>query len=119
MDAQDPELMGVRHVQIRVTDEVFAAIKQKSGNGQGALQRFVRDATLRALDPAGEPPYPYRKENRELHEKLEKILNSGDAGVINAVIPNIEVFFERRRKGAEKPRSGGKAPVAELKANRA
>jgi transcriptional regulator with XRE-family HTH domain len=56
-----------------------------------------------ALELKGEPVaehqvgYPYFRTNRTLHDKLEAILNSGDQGVIGAVVPNIEIFFDRMR----------------------
>jgi hypothetical protein len=46
----------------------------------------------------------YRTENRELHEKLEAILNSGDQRILDAVVPNIEVFYDRMRPAQRKRR---------------
>jgi hypothetical protein len=48
----------------------------------------------------------YREENHELHEKLEAILNSGDAEIIGAVVPNLEVFFSRMRRPAARRKTG-------------
>jgi hypothetical protein len=67
------------------------------------------DAALRTwLDepppPVPEPAAPpYEAANMPLHDKLERILNSGDAGTIRAVVPNIEIFHERL-----KPIRGGR-----------
>lgn len=47
-------------------------------------------------------------ENEELHHKLEVILNSGDAGTIKAVVPNIEIFFDRLKPGTKR-KAGGKS----------
>lgn len=53
-------------------------------------------------------PSFYARENRELHDKLEAVLNSGDTGIINAVVPNIEIFYERLRpKRPTKTGAGG------------
>lgn len=48
----------------------------------------------------------YAPTNKEWHDKLEAILNSGDEMTINAVIPNIEVFFERLKPVRRKRASG-------------
>ncbi len=37
----------------------------------------------------------FKPANLDLHDKLETILNSGDLPTINAVVPNIEIFFAR------------------------
>lgn len=50
--------------------------------------------------------YSYSPENRELHEKLETVLNSGDQMTIRAVVPNIEIFFERLRPRNAKRANG-------------
>lgn len=50
--------------------------------------------------------YPY-PENRVLHEKLEAILTSEDEGVVNAVVPNIEVFYDRMKPNARRKRRSG------------
>lgn len=49
---------------------------------------------------------PYRPENRSLHDKLEAILNSGDEGVIGAVVPNIEIFFDRMKPPTTRRKTG-------------
>lgn len=47
-------------------------------------------------------PYPYRGVNRELHDKLEAVLNSGDQKTLSAVVPNIELFFDRLKPSARR-----------------
>jgi hypothetical protein len=52
--------------------------------------------------------YPYAEDARELHEKLETILSSGDTKTTQAVVPNIEVFYERLRPVSKKAAASGK-----------
>lgn len=50
--------------------------------------------------------YPYSESNRILHDKLETVLNSGDDMTIRAVVPNIEIFFERLKPANARRKSG-------------
>ena len=52
------------------------------------------------------PQSGFAPENAELHSKLETILNSGDEGTIRAVVPNIEIFYERLKPVPRKRRTG-------------
>lgn len=48
----------------------------------------------------------YRPGNSVLHDKLELILNSGDEETIKAVIPNIELNFNRLKPPSRKRFTG-------------
>jgi hypothetical protein len=62
-----------------------------------------------AAQPSGEASFPYAAENRELHEKLEDILASGDEATITAVVSNIEVFRDRLRPRRKRSSGRGRA----------
>jgi hypothetical protein len=49
---------------------------------------------------------PYAEANRILHDKLERILNSGDTETLEAVIPNIELFFKRLKPSTKRRAAG-------------
>lgn len=57
------------------------------------VKSLYADAIQFVLD--GKIAYPYETDNRPLHDKLERVLNSGDEEILEAVVPNIEVFFKR------------------------
>lgn len=50
----------------------------------------------------------YEAANREWHDKLETVLNSGDEDTISAVSQNIKVFFDRLRPSKAARRVGGR-----------
>ncbi len=83
------------------------------GTMRKLLSRIAEEAGESSLALAFSPPLGHpsetcslavRAENRELHEKLEAILNSGDQGIIGAVVPNIEIFHDRMRPAQRKQR---------------
>jgi hypothetical protein len=100
---------------LRVTEAVQAKIielqnKHWSNTGKKITVSHVIEDLLRTGSPAIPQPKPlhsrratrsrYLAANRELHDKLEQILNSGDRGTLDAVVPNIELFFSRLRPAA-------------------
>lgn len=58
----------------------------------------------------GQQHFPYREGNRDLHEKLERVLNSGDEGIIGAIVPNVEIFFDRLKPAHRRTGTGGFEP---------
>jgi hypothetical protein len=62
-----------------------------------------------AADRGTDLASPYEAANVPLHEKLEEVLNSGDEGVIAAVVPNIEIFHDRLRP--KRSRGGAVSPA--------
>jgi hypothetical protein len=102
-----------RRINVRVSPEMFKQLNQKrvaqdttwQDLGLRFLSAWLREDLQPSAAPA--PPYPYAAANRKLHDKLEAILNSGDANIIAAVVPNIEVFFERMKPPTARRKSGG------------
>lgn len=99
-------------------EELKIASARRKQSVQEMLERgldlLLTDSVGREI-PLPSSPSPYAPENHDLHDKLELILNSGDAGTIRAVVPNIEIFHERLKpnRGAEvisgsRKRVGGK-----------
>lgn len=106
MDAEDIEALGVRHVQARLTEKEFAAVKSKAGGGRGDLQKFARGAILAAISESSEKaPYPYVRENRKLHNKIEDILNSKDQKAVGFLAQTVELCHERLRPAPKKKRA--------------
>ena len=65
---------------------------------QSALISMMREYIAADMLPSPPPPAPsWSPESEPLHQKLESILTSGDEKTIDAVVSNIEVFFERLR----------------------
>jgi transcriptional regulator with XRE-family HTH domain len=74
-----------------------ADLSRASGVSTGVLSRFFHDdgmsadnlfAVLASLDLLtgrdSPPPYPYRDENREIHDLVEYVLQSGKVDAVNA-----------------------------------
>jgi len=98
---------------LRVTQEIRAKIiklqfEHWNKTGEKISVPQVIENLLRNQQPLIPQPkparstgrYPYLAANREMHDKLEQILNSGDKGTLDAVVPNIELFFSRLRPAA-------------------
>lgn len=66
------------------------------------------DAAARQWLDKAEPsmPYPYAPANRDLHDKLEAVLNSGDEVAVQAIAPAVELFFARLKPASARRRSG-------------
>ena len=96
---------------IRIDDDIAEDVRVRLARERLPLSRLI-NAYLRTWLAGGvvavtaDPSGPYLPQNRGLHDKLESILNSGDEGTIRAVVPNIEIFFERLKPSPSKRRSG-------------
>lgn len=97
-----------KKIGVTLDPELHAKVKSTAALRGTNVERAYAAALERWLgEPAPVPvPPPYREENLPLHDKLERILNSGDVGTIAAVVPNIEIFNERL-----KPVRGYKHPL--------
>lgn len=69
---------------------------------EGAFSAWINQAPVATQSPE----VHYATPNRELHEKLETILNSGDEMTIAAVVPNIEIFYARLKPISARRKSG-------------
>jgi hypothetical protein len=104
-----PENKKNINLGFRVTAGRQEDLKVRSARRKQSIQQMIEqglDLLFADTAPPGQPHY--ETQNLPLHDKLERILNSGDAKIIEAVVPNIEVFYERLRPGARK-REGGKS----------
>lgn len=97
------------------TEEYREALQQEALNRKTKVQGLLEDAVAAYVAKPAEPgkpaiaakpeAYPYKAENKTLHDRLEKILNSGDEATIRAVVPNIDIFFERLKPPPKKASS--------------
>lgn len=73
---------------------------------QAELFQRMRNAYVPIADQAPKlsERYPYTDRNRDLHDKLEKLLNSGDERTIKAMVD----FFFDRLKPTPKRKAGGR-----------
>lgn len=92
----------------RLLDQEKLAIRIAGGDEPSYAQQIETYIRLAKSVDAVEPEYSYVEANRPWHDKLEKILNSGDEATISAVTQNIEVFFDRLRPVRAARRVGGK-----------
>ena len=101
-----------KKIGVTIDPELHAKVKStaplRGVNVEKAYAQALRVWLDEPPPPIEQTPTQYRPENAELHDKLERILNSGDVETINAVVPNIEVFYSRLKPG----RPAGKTNIA-------
>jgi hypothetical protein len=91
--------LAVKQITFRVEPEEYDVLEaQWKRAGFKSLQEAGLHAFRNAFQegPGAEVPAKYRP----YKEKLAKILASGDRPIIEAVVSNIEVFFDRLRPSA-------------------
>jgi hypothetical protein len=87
--------MAEKTFSIDLEEELHARARRLALDRKVPVKALYAEALTALLE--GNLPYPYAAENRDKHEKLEAVLNSGDEPTITAVVSNIEVFFDRLR----------------------
>lgn len=97
---------------LNIDTELHKSIRIAAAETGHQMKELVRLAweAYASMGRAAPPPTPavtgYNPANRELHDKLETVLNSGDEMTIRAVVPNIEIFFERLRPASVRRANG-------------
>jgi hypothetical protein len=82
-------------VSVNVEDDIHKRIKAAAVTLGTTIEK-IYDQSLRGWLSGDAPArYPYLEKNRDLHEKLEAILNSDD-DVADVARSNIRVFYDRR-----------------------
>ena len=98
-----------RRINVRVSPELFKQLNQKRVAEDTTWQdlglRFLSAWLLEDEPTAPAAAYSYASANRGLHDKLEAILNSGDAKILGAVVPNIENFSRLHEKARRAPQN--------------